>query len=180
MSTKYMNRLTANYSNRNQHDDSLIVTDETTESTKDLLKVIMQSANAYVFPREDRVPAGLYFSEIVSITPRKKSVNGKPAKLMLDVCYDIEGYDYNNKGQMYKIKQSYVVGSPHIQDFFDAMTEAGVDYTSDANNLIGTQERIKLAYTSARSDIGSIDARVPYYEPDDDGGDDEVEVEDSE
>lgn len=174
MSTKYMNRLTTNYSNR--HDESLVAANETAVSTKDLLKAIMQSANAYVFPREDRVPAGLYFSEIVNVTAREKIESGKPAKLVLDVSYDIEGYDYKNKGQIYKIRQSYVAGTPYIQDFFDAMTEARVDYTSDANNLLGTQERIKLAYTSNHSDIGSIVARVPYYEADD-GTDNEIEAE---
>ena len=138
-------------------------------SSNDLLREIMSTASPYVHPREDKVPSGLYFSEIVDVKPRIKAGYGNRAdKLMLDVSYDIEGYDYKNKGQTYKILQSYPVGSPYIQDFFKAMDRAGVDYRADPKNVIGTVERIKLSYTSDRSDIGSIVARAPYIEEDED------------
>lgn len=118
----------------------------------------------YAFPLRDEVPAGYYFSEIADISIREK--NGKT---LLDVSYDIRGYDYENEGQEYQIKQAYALGSEHLAKFYDALKKAGVKPGASLRSAIGVQERIHLAYVSNNSDIGSIIARVPYHEgPDND------------
>lgn len=118
----------------------------------------------YAFPLRDEVPAGYYFSEIADISIREK--NGKT---LLDVSYDIRGYDYENEGQEYQIKQAYALGSEHLAKFYDALKKAGVKPGASLRSAIGVQERIRLAYVSNNSDIGSIIARVPYHEdPDND------------
>lgn len=140
---------------------------------KNLLREIVDSVSAYDYPRENEVPAGYYNSEITGISPKEK-MKGNERKVSLEVCYDIEGYDYKNRGQFYQIKQSYPKGSSHLLKFFKAMDKAGVDYKTDIENIVGTTERIHLAYVSDSSEIGSIVARVPYW-PEDDVEEEEAE-----
>ena len=125
----------------------------------------------YAFPLRDEVPAGYYFSQIADISIREK--NGKT---LLDVSYDIQGYDYENEGQEYQIKQAYALGSEHLAKFYDALKKAGVKPGASLRSAIGVQERIRLAYVSNNSDIGSIIARAPYHEDSDDAYDEDEDL----
>ena len=148
-------------------------------SINTLLDEIMTSVSAYDYPRESEVPAGYYFSEVASIAAKEK-LKGNERKVSLEVCYDIEGYDYKNRGQVYKIKQSYPKGSGHLLKFFKAMANAGVDYETDPENVVGTLERIHLVYDSDYSEIGNITARVPYWPEEEEEIEEAEEAEESE
>ena len=113
----------------------------------------------YRYPRDGEVPVGYYISTVDSIEVREK--NGKT---LLDVYYEIEGADYQNKGEVFRIKQTYPLGSDHATDFFDAMVAAGVKPGPNLKDAIGVSECIRLGYPSTKSDLGSIVARQPYRE----------------
>lgn len=115
----------------------------------------------YRYPREGEVPAGYYVSVIDSIEVREK--NGKT---LLDVCYEIEGCDYQNRGKVFRIKQTYPLGSDHATDFFDAIVAAGVKPGPNLKDAIGVTEWIRLGYLSNKSDLGSIVERKPYRDDD--------------
>lgn len=83
-------------------------------STKSALSLddIIIPKGGYRYPRDGEVPGGFYFSVIDLIEVREK--NGKT---LLDVCYEIEGCDYQNRGEVFRIKQTYPLGSDHEQGF---------------------------------------------------------------
>ena len=124
----------------------------TSEMTADSLII---RADDYRYPVEEQVPSGYFFSEVARVSVRRKG-----EKDMVDVCYDIEGYDNGNRGQRYRIKQTYPVGSEYLQAFFNAMAAAGVVDVS-IKEAVGVRERILLAYVSKTSEIGSIIKRCP-------------------
>lgn len=147
----------------------------TAEVTKPVLTIedIIIPKGGYRYPRDGEVPGGFYFSVIDLIEVREK--NGKT---LLDVCYEIEGCDYQNRGKVFRIKQTYPLGSDHATDFFDAIVAAGVKPGPNLKDAIGVTELIKLAYLSDKSDLGSIIARKPYRDDDSNSEDDDSEVDD--
>ena len=126
---------------------------------------LLSAMSDFDYPREDKVPAGYYISEIADVSLRTKSVGNNGEKILVDVNYNLEGCDYKNRGLTFYIKQSYPAGSSHLKDFFAAMTAAGANIHAGHKSFIGVREKVKLAYTSDYSDIGCIDNRVPYVAP---------------
>ena len=123
----------------------------------------------YKLPTCDEVPAGPYFSEVVSA--RFKTTNS--GKSAIEVMYDIKnGYTCKkiaigklppNTPNEYHIKQIYPDGTPYYEDFVDSMTEAlglkyGTAFTLD--DIKGVTEFIKISYNSY-SDLGGIEERCP-------------------
>lgn len=123
---------------------------------------LLASVSSYDYPREDKVPAGYYVSEITDVSLRTKGAGSNGEKILVDVNYNLEGCDYKNKGLSFNIKQSYPAGSGHLKTFLAAMTAAGANIYAGYKSLIGVREKVQLAYISDHSDIGSIDKRVPY------------------
>ncbi len=123
---------------------------------------ILIVSDKYKYPIEDFVPDGYYHSRVAKIDIRTKAGPNGENKVLIDVCYDIEGYDYKNRGQTYGIKQSYCRGSDYLQEFYDAMIAAGVEPDTPIRNAIGVRENIVLAYCAKNSDIGSIVRRSPF------------------
>lgn len=133
----------------------------TTEASAKLtLADLFITVNNYKFPREDTVPAGCYYSKVMDMQLREKR-NGAQ---VLDVMYEIKGYDAQNRGQVFHIKQAYAPGSDRMKAFFDAMVAAGIKVGSNITAAIGVVERIKLEYDSGASGLGGIAARIPCGE----------------
>lgn len=157
-----------NRSNLNRTDNRTYLIGNTDSSTTgvstehSMWQKLLSAMSDFVFPLEDKVPAGYYISEIVDVSLRTKSVGSNGEKILVDVNYNLEGCDYKNRGLTFKIKQSYPAGSSHLKDFLAAMTAAGANIYAGYKNFIGVREKVKLAYTSDYSDIGCIDNRVPY------------------
>ena len=148
---------------------ALEVSDEAVKPALSLDDIIIPKGG-YRYPRDGEVPGGFYISVIELIEVREK--NGKT---LLDVCYEIEGCDYRNRGKTFRIKQTYPLGSDHATDFFDAIVTAGVKPGPNLRDAIGITELIELAYRSDKSDLGSIIARKPYRDDDADLDDDSDE-----
>ena len=105
----------------------------------------------YEHPYEDKVPAGIYYSEIKKMEIRKKG-----DQVLLDVGYWIE----NAKG-IHHILQSYPLGSMPFVKLRAAIDAAGINVEKNIRAAIGMSEKIRLAYVSKYSDIGSIIERIP-------------------
>ena len=136
------------------------------------LEDFVVEVDEYVYPTEDQVPAGYYFSEIMQVDCRLKN-----DKALLDVCYEIESMP---TGNIYYIKQTYPKDSQPIKDLYKALVAAGVKPGSCAGDFVGVQERIHLDYVSTTSNFGSIIKRIPEPTPAAESDVSDVDAEDSE
>lgn len=106
------------------------------------------------FPRENEIPAGYYFSEIIDVAVR---ITGR-GKKCLDVYYELLGF----RDGEYKMKLSYPEDSRPLHELYIAMRKAGVPAGADMSAAIGVTEKIRLVYDE-EGGIGRIDKRV--YDP---------------
>lgn len=138
--------------------NNMNMTERRIEAEEIKLENFVITDDKYDFPREEKVPAGYYLSEIIRLEPRRK--NGVA---ILDVCYDL----WANDGNVYHIRQSYPDGSIPMKKFHQALIAAGIRPGPNMKDAIGIEEKVHFAYWSDRSDIGSIVERLPYIEPND-------------
>lgn len=111
------------------------------------------------FPRMSKVPSGYYFSEIVDVQPRISNTGKK----CLDVLYEIWGF--RDEQGHHTIRLSYPEGSQHLQNLYQAMSNAGIPAGSTMKAAIGVTEQIRLVYDD-EDGIGRIQKRV--YDPPED------------
>ena len=123
----------------------------------------------YDFPRQERVPGGYYFSEIIDVQP---CVSSK-GKKCLDVVYQLWGF--HKKLGDHIIRLRYPEGSQPLHDLYKAMLNAGVAPGPNMKDAIGVTEKINLIYET-EDGIGSIYQRV-YDPPQEDTEEDEYEEE---
>lgn len=149
---------------------------ETNDSTAQAVEASFDDfvipVTVYDFPRQEKVPSGYYFSEIIDIQPCV-STKGKKC---LDVIYQLWGF--HKKLGDHIIRLRYPEGSQPLHDLYKAMLNAGVSPGPNMKDAIGVTEKINLIYDGDDS-IGRIYQRV-YDPPQDEYCDDEECTEESE
>lgn len=122
--------------------------------------------SVYDFPRQEKVPSGYYFSEIIDIQP---CVSSK-GKKCLDVIYQLWGFHKQLGDHIIRLR--YPEGSQPLHDLYKAVLNAGVAPGPNMKSAIGVTEKIHLIYEDTDG-IGSIYQRV--YDPPQE--EDSVEIE---
>lgn len=124
--------------------------------SQDLLDKLLIDYDDYDYPREEKVPAGWYFSTITEIKAREKD-----DRVIVDIGYTLE----DRYGAIRYIRQSYPVGSQPYNALSKALVAAGLKKRQKITAAGGTTEMVRVDYVSKRSDIGSIVERKPYELP---------------
>lgn len=149
----------------------LITKDNAAQAVKATFEDFVIPVTVYDFPRQEKVPSGYYFSEIIDIHP---CVSSK-GKKCLDVIYQLWGF--HEKLGDHIIRLRYPEGSQPLHDLYKAMLNAGVAPGPNMRDAIGVTEKINLIYEDSDG-IGSIYQRV--YDPPQEDDSDEGECEESE
>lgn len=117
----------------------------------------------YDYPHCDKVPAGLYFSEIMKAEVADTSRGNEALKVYYKLIRQIDFYNMaigkidSSKCKCFYVIQSYPLGTQFYEAFAQAMEEALDDTDIELEDIKGVTERVSLGY--GKSDIGGFNGR---------------------
>lgn len=110
-------------------------------------------AHGYVYPMNGNVPSGIHQSKIDKVE-LSKTISGSPS---IDVYRTLK----NSAGVVSHTKQRIPFDTPHMDDFNDAMLNAGVPSNTAFEDISGVQETVEVDYPDNNRGFGRITSLGP-------------------